>query len=93
MDGNEFEIGKLKLGLMNGNNGEIVVEYELGEQREMETIPAKEFLESLDLVSTKVRRFKRMKKKSAEKFFDSKTREGLKRMGISDFSYLARGME
>ena len=93
MDGSEFELGKLKLGLMNGNNGEILVEYALGEQKEMETVPATDFLDFLELLSAKVRRFKSIKKKRAEKLFNSKTRENLKKMGINDFSYLARGME
>lgn len=94
MEGYDFSLGKLTVGLLNGNDGELVVEYTLENgQKTMEIVPATDFLGFLEIMSEKIKGFKQLHKENAEKHFDARTKDNLRRIGIYDLSYLTRGMD
>ena len=92
---NEFSVGKLKIGLMKASDSKVAIEYDFEGETYIDTLSVSDFRAFLKAIYEALKGYKveGLKKKNPETFFDRKTVENLRRIGINDFSYISRDMD
>ena len=90
---NDFSVGKIKVSLAKGSEDEVVVEYELNGERVVDKVQVADFMAFLRSMYESLKGFKVENKLRPEKYFDAKTVETLRGIGIKDFEYIARDMQ